>query len=301
MGKRELARGVRCGHMNGLIDNADVCCVFCTYCPNGLPIRGRCPECGAYYVADGPDPAEAVRRFNAILPRHWRFWMSAEVERERSAVFLFLLLILAAALNAAVFVLLQYAAVRLASPRPWGRSPYGPVSMRAEFVHTIFGEVGCGWAKPQPWDGGGPYLWGIVVLGHVFLALVIRAWYALTIRAIHPYKRVAASLGNLAMGSVLPVLTVPMFLVVVWQYWNVSDPGWYSPGLLGSAAIIVRFLVQGRGDVVSLAAPIALWVGVALAAVLLFTRHRCCMAKVREALGAVRLALDEVCSAKTHS
>ena len=192
-------------------------------------------------------------------------------------------------------MLLQYLAVRLASPHPWGRSPE-----RNEFVFTVFGQVGCGWARPHPWSGGGPHVSGIVLCAQVFLALVIRIWYAVSLRRTRAHRRIAASFGNLAMGSAWAVLAVPMFLVVVWQFWNVSRPAWGGGHYLDSVQPILLFGME-QVRPVNFAASVVLYAGVVFATALLFARHRRCMAKVGDALTGVRLASDDACPEGAHT
>lgn len=269
--------------MNERITNVKIHCPRCAYCLNGLPIQGSCPECGVRYRADGPHVAEAARRFNLMIPVHSRFWMAARCEHRPRRGVLFCVLVLCAGVNAAAFVLMQYIAVRLAAPSPWGQRPEN-----AEFIATVFGEVGSGWAKPMPWNGYGRILWSITFCGQICLAFVIRFWYTYAPRDLGPRRRDAALLGGYAMGSVVPAMALPIVLVSLWQYWNVSDPGRFY-GLLEFFVLPYRFLITGRGDEIALSAFFVLLGGVCLTTVRLFRRHRRCIQVSADALRIVSL------------
>jgi hypothetical protein len=211
-----------------MITDESLICAACGYMVYGLPDTGLCPECGAKYVVQSVEPAEALAAFCRSIPRPLLLWRQVRSPGARDvAVRRFFLVGLTVLLTAGFVVaqvLIAYVRYRL-SP-PWGKDAIG----------NIVAEAGVSWGFHVRVEGC-VYVFAVLFLGQILLLKLLQMWWCFDAWRFRIPRDLAASLSRTAAIMVPVLLAIPMSAVLGWQFMN-----WWMPAELHSHPSLLGLL-----------------------------------------------------------
>jgi len=264
------------------IDNELIECPKCHYCLKGLPIQGRCPECGAYYVYEYHDAAYCAEVFIRMVPAPWRLWLEPrgkgmDIIHDDSPWLVTLIF----AVGVSILFLLGFLATScLTWYLPFIRNELGDSVIQTFFVSMDWKGV-----HVQFMNRYGALLVGWFVVGHLVLARFIRNWYVRGARKLKLGGQVLCKLGNAAGASAPLLFALPAALVCLWQILNLTLRGFdrrvplalIAPGFHGSIDIVWWIWLA------------AVTIPSAIVGLYVFRIHRKCIQEVAAMLRGIRL------------
>ncbi len=271
--------GQNCRH-DGAITR-DLRCPGCRYCLLGLPIEGRCPECGFAYVAQHPNAAKTVDWFSRQIPAVWRCGISPRLA-VRHPVVPFVTVLLTACVSSALvvagFCLATKFGFMFATPE------YPP----RENVLASFGIYGV---------RGGLLRWKLYGIRHyatlwffgqTLVGMGVWCLYAIGSRSVGKNGRILRRLGLLAACSSTPVLLLPGLIVSLWQIPSVIAPKAWSTNI--DLPLVYRMRFQLALDFVQATGTVLLMLTSVWITTRIMRRHSAFARRLRQSLANVRAA-----------